>query len=182
MSQWIDPPERAEQHLLISFVDLTRFSAQSRRLGDADIAEVVDQMYRRIGAAIVAAGGRVVKFIGDASLIVFRDDAADRGVAALLALKEELDGHFSAIGWECRAAVKIHVGTAVAGPYGLAGAFDVLGNDVNTCASLHSPGVALTVEAFRKLGPELRRRFKKHTPPVCYIRSEDPRPFRYSAR
>ena len=182
MSQWIDPPERAEQHLLISFVDLTRFSAQSRRLGDADIAAAVDEMYRRIGAAIAAAGGRVVKFIGDASLIVFAADQADGAVVALLALKEELDGHLDQLGWECRAAVKVHVGTAIAGPYGLAGTFDVLGNDVNTCASLHSPGVALTVEAFRALGPELRRRFKKHTPPVCYIRSEDPRPFRYTAR
>lgn len=182
MSSWIDPPERAEQHLLIAFVDLTRFSAQSRRLGDPEIAAVMDGMYRRVGTAIGEAGGRVVKFIGDASLIVFAADAVDQGVAALLALKDELDTHFHAIGWECRAAVKVHVGTAVAGPYGLAGAFDVLGNDVNTCATLHSPGVALTVEAFRKLGPELRQRFKKHTPPVCYIRSEDPRPFRYTAR
>ena len=182
MSQWIDPPERAEQHLLISFVDLTRFTAETRRRPNLEIATVIDDMYRRIGAAIAAAGGRVVKFIGDASLIVFAEDAVDTGVSALLDLKQELDDHFHGLGWECRAAVKVHVGTAIAGPYGLAGTFDVLGNDVNTCASLHSPGVALTVEAFRKLGPELRQRFKKHTPPVCYIRSEDPRPFRYTAR
>lgn len=182
MSQWIDPPERAEQRLLISFVDLTRFSAQSRRLGDLEIATAMDQMYRRVGAAIAAAGGRVVKFIGDASLIVFPADAADTAVAALLDLKEEIDRSMREMGWECRAAVKIHVGSAVAGPYGLGGTFDVLGNDVNTCASLHSPGVALTVEAFRKLGPDLRQRFKKHTPPVCYIRAEDPRPLRYTAR
>lgn len=182
MSQWIDPPERAEHRLLISFVDLTRFSAQSRRLGDLEIAAVMDDMYRRIAGAVAAAGGRVVKFIGDASLIVFREDAADRGVSALLALKDELDRHFLELGWECRAAVKVHFGSAVAGPYGTDGTFDVLGNDVNTCASLHSPGVALSVEAFRKLSPELRARFKKHTPPVCYIRTEDPRPFRYTAR
>lgn len=182
MSQWIDPPERAEMPLLISFVDLTRFSAQSRRLGDAEIAGVMDEMYRRIGAAIAAAGGRVVKFIGDASLIVFRQEDADQGVAALLDLKEALDDYFRGLGWECRAVVKIHAGTAVAGPYGLAGTFDLLGNDVNTCAMLQSPGVALSVEAFRSLSPELRQRFKKHTPPVCYIRTQDPRPFRYTAR
>ena len=164
MSQWIDPPERAEQHLLISFVDLTRFSAETRRRPNIEIATAMEAMYRRIGTAIAAAGGRVVKFIGDASLIVFPEDAADRGVSALLELKEELDAHFQEIGWECRAAVKIHVGTAVAGPYGLAGTFDVLGNDVNTCASLHSPGVALTVEAFRALGADLRKRFKKRKP------------------
>jgi len=179
---WIDPPERAEMQLLIAFVDLTRFSAQSRRLGDRDIADVMDAMYRRVGAAIAAAGGRVVKFIGDASLIVFREEDADTGVTALLDLKQDLDGYFHGLGWECRAVVKIHAGSAVAGPYGLGDTFDLLGNDVNTCAMLQSPGVALSVEAFRSLSPELRQRFKKHTPPVCYIRTEDPRPFRYTAR
>lgn len=182
MSTWIDPSERAEMRLLISFVDLTRFSAQSRRLSDQQIADVMDEMYRRVGAAIDGAGGRVVKFIGDASLIVFHEEDADGGVTALLALKDELDGYFHGLGWECRAAVKIHAGSAVAGPYGLGRTFDLLGNDVNTCAMLQSPGVALSVEAFRSLSPELRQRFKKHTPPVCYIRTEDPRPFRYTAR
>lgn len=182
MSPWIDPPERVEQRLLIAFVDLTRYSAQSRRTGSRELADAMDEMYRRVGRAVAAGGGRVVKFIGDASMIVFADDAVDRGVAALLDLKEELDRYFLELGWECRATVKAHVGTGIAGPYGLDGAFDVLGADVNTCAAMHSPGVALTVEAFRKLGPELRQRFKKHTPPVCYIRTDDPRPFRYTAR
>ena len=182
MSSWIDPPEQAELRLLIAFVDLTRFSAQSRKLSDLAIAAVIDAMYRRVEQVIGAAGGRVVKFIGDASLIVFAEAAVDRGVEALIALKEELDRDLEGRGWDCRAMVKIHVGTAVAGPFGAAGRFDVLGNDVNTAASLHSPGVALSVEAFRKMSPELRRRFKKHTPPVTYIRCEDPRPFRYFAR
>jgi hypothetical protein len=49
---------------------------------------------------------------------------------------------------------------------------------VNTTALLDSSGVTLSVAAFRKLSPPLRRRFKKHTPPVTYIRAEDPRRFR----
>jgi hypothetical protein len=36
----------------------------------------------------------------------------------------------------------------------------------------------LTVEAFRKLSPPMRKRFKKHTPTVTYIRTEDPHRFR----
>ena len=53
---------------------------------------------------------------------------------------------------------------------------------VNTAARLDASGVTLSVEAFRKLGPELRTRFKKHTLPITYIRSEDPRRFRGTAR
>jgi hypothetical protein len=55
---------------------------------------------------------------------------------------------------------------------------DVIGKTVNPAAMLDSTGVTLSVTAFRKLGPALRRRFKKHTPPVTYIRAEDPRRLR----
>ena len=99
------------------------------------------------------AGGRVVKFMGD------------------------VDDLMESRRWDCRLTVKAHFGTAVAGPYGAAGAkrFDVIGKAVNTAAALEGSGVALSVTAFRTLGPELRRRVRKHTPPVTYIRHEDPR-------
>ena len=68
-------------------------------------------------------------------------------------------------------------GTVVAGPFGRDGdkRYDVIGKTVNVAATLDATGVALSVAAFRKLGPALRRRFKKHTPPVTYIRLEDRR-------
>ena len=68
-------------------------------------------------------------------------------------------------------------GRVVAGPSGRDGdkRYDVIGKTVNVAATLDATGVALSVAAFRKLGPELRRRFKKHTPPVTYIRLEDRR-------
>jgi len=37
-------------------------------------------------------------------------------------------------------------------------------------------------EAFRKLSPELRTRFKKHTSPVSYIRLQDQRRTRSRSR
>jgi hypothetical protein len=55
---------------------------------------------------------------------------------------------------------------------------EVLGKEVNATAMLDSMGVALSVEAFRRLDPEARKRFKKHTPPVTYIRTGDPHRFR----
>ena len=171
---------RGERSLLIAFADLTRFSFQSTLLPDAAIADGIDGLYERITARIGAAGGRVVKFIGDASLIVFPEEAADRGINALLDLKEEIDVYLSSIGWECRVMIKIHFGAVIAGPFGGAGdkRFDVIGKEVNACAMLDSTGVALSAEAFRKLEPETRKRFKKHTAPISYIRSEDPHRFR----
>src|SRR5207248_2611833 len=112
---------RAEVPLLLAFVDLTRFAAQSERVGDAELAEVIDAYYEQVAAAIEAAGGRIVKFIGDAALIVFPEEAVDRGVQALLDLKEAIDRSMEARGWQCRLAVKAHFGSAIARPFGAAG-------------------------------------------------------------
>jgi class 3 adenylate cyclase len=173
------PDQRTETPLLVAFLDLTRFMLQSQRVSDTELAETLDAYYERMASAADAAGGRMVKFFGDGGLMVFEEQAVDRGVAALLELKEEIDGLMRERGWDCKLTIKAHYGTAVAGRFGAAGAkrYDVLGKAVNTAATLNATGVTLSVEAFRKLGPELRRRFKKHTASVTYIRNEDPRRF-----
>ena len=171
---------RAEVPLLIAFADLTRFAATAATVEDAELATTVDAFYERVGARIDAAGGVVIKFIGDAALIVFDAEHVDAGVEALLSLKEDVDRFFEQKGWPCRLVVKAHFGAAVAGPFGTASEkrFDVLGKAVNTAAMLDSTGLALSADAFRKLRPETRRRFKKHTPTITYIRTEDPHRFR----
>jgi hypothetical protein len=104
-----------------------------------------------------------------------------RSWRSAVALKQSVDALMAARGWDCRLAMKIHFGPAGAGPFGPAGAkrFDVAGKDVNTPATLPSGGVTVSVAAFRKLGPSLRQRFKKHTAPLTYIRTEDPRRLRW---
>lgn len=175
-----DVATRVERTLLVAFIDLTGFAMQSTRVPDDELAEVVDGYYEIVAASIADAGGRVVKFIGDGVLIVFDADDADRGVTALLALKDDVDRYLEARGWPCRLLVKAHVGPVIAGPYGARGdkRFDVIGKTVNTAAMIDAAGVALSAEAFRKLSPETRQRFKKHTWPTTYIRVEDPHKFR----
>jgi class 3 adenylate cyclase len=168
---------RSEISLLVVFADLSRFGVQSQRVGDAEVAESLEAFYEQVGASVALAGGRVVKCLGDAVLLVFDEAHVDRGVETLLALKDAVDRAMARRGWECRLLVKAHFGAVIAGPFGPAGdqRWDVLGKTVNTAAALPATGIALSVAAFRKLGPALRRRFKKHTPPVTYIRLEDRR-------
>jgi len=167
---------RREVPLLIAFVDLTRFQAQSQRATDEEIAATLEVYYEQLGAAVRAAGGTVVKCMGDAALLVFPATGVDRGVEALLALKDSVDRLMADRRWECRLIVKVHFGTVIAGLYGPADEkrYDVIGRAVNTAALLETTGVTLSVEAFRRLGSELRARFKKHTAPITYIRTVDP--------
>lgn len=168
---------RGEHPLVVAFLDLKGYAAQAARITDAELAEHIDGYYSRITERVTAAGGHVVKFIGDGALVVFHRDSADAAVEALLALKAELDDWLDQLGWSCTLLVKIHAGDVIVGPFG--GRLDVIGREVNAAAMLDSTGVALSVPAFRALGAELRTRFRKHTPPVTYIRHEDPRRFRY---
>jgi adenylate cyclase len=181
MSEPLTAADRlTEVTLLVAFIDLTGFALHSTRVDDSEIAEVLDGYYQMVASHVSAAGGRAVKYMGDGTLVVFDAGDADRGVAALLDLKLEIDRYLASRGWDCRATVKAHVGSAIAGPYGPPGdrRFDVIGKTVNTAAMLETSGVALSTEAFRTLSPAVRQRFKKHTWPVTYIRVEDPRKFR----
>jgi adenylate cyclase len=167
--------EFPEVQLLVVFTDLDRFTAQVGRVESAEAARVMNAYYELTGSTIRECGGQVVKFIGDATLAVFPPEAADRGVLGLLELKEAADRFMADHGWDCRLTVKVHFGPVVAGHFG-AGPdqrYDVLGGTVNVAARLHSAGFALSAEAFRRLAPATRKRFKKHTPPVTYIRLED---------
>lgn len=169
---------RVETSLLIAFADLTRFMVNASRTPDAELAELMDGWYERVGARLKPAGGRVVKFIGDATLAVFPETGADAAVEALLALRHDSQTYFASRGWDSKLVVKLHLGTVVAGPFGVAGdkRFDVIGSEVNTAARLSSTGFAMSPEAFRKLSPPARKAFKKHTPPVTYIPLGDARP------
>jgi class 3 adenylate cyclase len=172
------PPAPTVVPLLIAFADLTHYGAESSRLDDRRLAEIMDEFYERVSARIEAGGGTVVKFLGDAALVVFPEERVDHGIAALLELKREIDAFFEDLGWPSRLLVKAHFGTVVAGPFGAARdkRFDLVGRNVNIAATLDTRSFALSVEAFRQLAPETRKRFKKHTPPITYIPVEARRP------
>jgi class 3 adenylate cyclase len=161
---------------LVAFLDLTRYAVQIERLEDLDVAAVMAEYYELVGRSVRAANGKVVKFIGDAAIAVFPDTSVDAGVLALLALKTAVDRFMASRKWECTLVVGAHYGTVASGLFGEGEdqRYDVLGKTVNVTARLESAGVALSVEAFRQLSPAVRQRFKKHTPPITYIRLEDP--------
>ena len=123
--------------------------ALAEDIGDQPAGGVV---HRRVGelrvAAVEGVGGRLVKFVGDGALAVFEPPLVDAAVEMLLELKDDVDRFFSERSWECRAAVKVHFGSVVAGQFGSGAAerFDVLGKQVNTAATLTGPGVAIPSE------------------------------------
>jgi adenylate cyclase len=172
----------SEVPVLVVFTSFNRYTAQVDGLPDLEVARVMAEYYQLAESVVDSVGGTVVKFIGDAMLAAFPTEAVDRGVLAMLSLKVAADRFMTEKGWECRLVVKAHYGPVAAGHFGSARRYDVLGKTVNVAARLEASGVALSAEAFRRLSPEVRRHFKKHTPPITYIRQEDAHRPRWAKR
>lgn len=157
--------------LLISFFDLTNFAKMAKSKSDLDIFTFISEYYELIGEKVEAAGGIIVKFMGDGGIIVFPESLADQGVTALHTIKKEIDAWLSEKEIASKMHVKVNFGEVVCGKIGTKTKkhFDIFGGEVNKTAMLKTHGFSLTPQAFRILSPESRKLFKKHTPPMRYI-------------
>jgi class 3 adenylate cyclase len=154
----------------VVFSDLSAFQRFARNQSEEQLFSVLTEYYELVG-------DKVVKFVGDATLLVFPADGFDDGVLALRELKERGDQFFAMRSEICRHTIKAHFGPVCCGAVGTRDdkRFDVFGLAVNTAALLPSTGLALTPQVFRRLAPETRRYFKKCTPPTIYISIDDDR-------
>ena len=129
---------RKPTRLVIAFTDLSRFKTVPGRVSDAELADTMDDYYRLVTTVVEQSKGRVVKFIGDAALVVFPGDRPDDAVRALHTLRVESDRFMVDRDWECRFTAKAHIGDVVAGDFGPKGTkrYDIMGRDVNATAML----------------------------------------------
>ena len=163
--------EVSQSDCLIAFSDLAGFSSAVRGLDELALFQTMSDYFEYLGQTVEEAGGTLIKCMGDAALFMFPESCADAGVKALWRLCREGDQWLLAHGLKCCHYIKVHFGPVVTGPMGAKGSkrFDVYGHTVNVAATLQSSGLALTAQAFRKLSPQTRKLFKKHTPPITYI-------------
>jgi adenylate cyclase len=166
-SRALDSPIQA--NALVAMCDCSRFMQSSKGRSSAELFADLNDFYLLTEDAIQAAGGLVVKFMGDAALVVFPEELADQGIMALLELKASVDRWIQhrAIGNSLH--VNVHFGEVTLGKMGRAGNLDMIGETVAIAATLGSRSFGLSQQAFRQLTPEHRQRFQKFTPPVMYL-------------
>lgn len=172
---WYDIHEPIQTDLLIGFYDLTGYTRLCRDEDDRMILELMTGYFSLTGSIIANDNGILIKTIGDAGLAAFPATDIDRGVLAFRRVKSEGDAWLAEQGLPSRGVVKLNFGPVACGLVGAPGReqFDTYGHTVNTAALVESNGFAMTPRVFRKLSPETRKLFKKHTPPVTYIALED---------
>ena len=164
-----------QKNLLVAFCDLTNYAKISRRVDEIELFKYLTRVYEIIGEIIESSGGQIIKFIGDAALITFEENDIDKGIIALKKLKTEIDSYNQKAKYESQLIIKAHFGQIICGMAGTKNRknYDIFGNVVNIAAMLPSNGYTISVEVFRKLKPETRKLFIKHTPPITYYESNN---------
>lgn len=156
---------------LVAFFDLTSFTQLAQQRSSLEVFQLLNEIYEFSGDIIEAAGGTVIKYIGDAGLVMFAKDNVDAGVIAMKQVQEQGDEWLKKRNIRSRIFVKIHYGPLIYGPLGSRTdkRVDIIGNTVNTAALLKTNGFAMSAQVFRKLAPSTRKLFKKHSLPITYI-------------
>ena len=173
---WHDISKPTELDLLVGFYDLNGYTKLCARTPAHEILDAMTGYFDFTGRIIAEANGILVKTMGDAGLVAFLADESDQAIMACLRTKYEGEAWLARHGINTQANFKLHVGSVACGRVGAPGRaiFDVYGRTVNTAALVESRGFAMTPQAFRSLSAETRKLFKKHTPPVTYIATDEP--------
>ena len=137
------------REVTILFADLRGFTTMSEKLTAPELVALLNRYLDRMSAAIEAQGGIIDKFIGDAIMALFGApvtlrDAADRAVAAALAMEQALVTLNTELAAEGRPPLAIGVGIntahVVAGNIGSQRRlnYSVIGDGVNVAARLQA--------------------------------------------
>ncbi|MDJ0779333.1 MAG: adenylate/guanylate cyclase domain-containing protein [Gammaproteobacteria bacterium] len=138
-------------HAALWFSDLRNFTELSETLDPAQLIGMLNDYFEFVGAAAAARGGEILRFIGDAMLIVFPIDAhQDTSLACNAALDAALDARNTLASLNHRRrrqglpaiefGVGLNVGEVVYGNVGSLDRLDftVMGTAVNRAARLES--------------------------------------------
>jgi len=151
---------------LVAIVDQAQFMANSRGRPSAAVFAELNEFYLLTERVIAAADGLVIKFMGDAALIVFPAELADLGITTLLNLKAETDAWFRVRRIASTLHVNVHFGEVTLGKMGTIDRLDGIGETVNECALLPHRGFTLSEPAYAHLSPDQQQAFVRAAPPA----------------
>ncbi|TQM52677.1 class 3 adenylate cyclase [Arcticibacter tournemirensis] len=147
----------------VMFVDICGFTAITEKVPANAVVNLINTLFDKIVKEIIALGGHVDKFMGDAVMAVFRGDYhLDRAIDAALAVREQLEGAEEITAgdrtFKPEISVGINSGEMISGNIGSASLrrldYTVIGDSVNLAQRLQSaakPGqIIITEEVYEK--------------------------------
>ena len=165
----------ASRTLVILVADLEGFAKAFKTRTDAHMASFLDRYYSVAEDTIREAGGRIVKFIGDAVLAAFPESDAARAVSGATSLRRDVERIGREMGIPVRLGVSVHMGPVVEAELGRGSSRrgDVIGRAVNQTFLLgRGGGIRISEPVYRKLPSDERTPWSKNKPPAVYVLDE----------
>jgi adenylate cyclase len=146
----------------VVFIDICSFTKISENETPDTVVKLLNSYFDIIVKEIIAQGGYIDKFIGDAIMAVFRGDYhLDRAIDACLAVRKRIEEQpaLEAIGYKPKVSIGINSGEMISGNIGSANLrrldYTVIGDIVNTAQRLQSvagPGqIIINQSAYEKI-------------------------------
>jgi adenylate cyclase len=161
----------SEQKLVLFTVDLAGYARASAGMDALAVARLLDDWYRRCARVVAEAGGRLVKFMGDACLATFPEDRALAAVDAAITLRRDLASLCVEHGVRVDLAGRVHTAVVAAGEFGPDDdlRYDVLGSGVNHLFMMGGgPGIRISEPVYRQLPNERRGAWDRQKAPATY--------------
>ncbi|RYY90856.1 MAG: adenylate/guanylate cyclase domain-containing response regulator [Chitinophagaceae bacterium] len=127
----------------VLFIDICSFTAISESAPANTVVRLLNKYFDVMVKEILAQGGHIDKFIGDAVMAVFRGEYhLDRAVEAALSVRKLIEALPEEDGFSPRVAIGINSGEVISGNIGSASLkrldYTVIGDVVNTAQRLQS--------------------------------------------
>ena len=151
-----DITQPTECEVVVATADIAGFAKACRNRPEQDAFKMLDEFYELVGHVVHRAGGKLVKFMGDAALMIFPADKAPEAIVALRDLQTRAQGIWADFHTTCHVRIAAHVGSVICGPLGAAGdkRFDVIGSIVNELFLMRHQKEFNLSEELKKIVPE----------------------------
>jgi class 3 adenylate cyclase len=160
------PQEEQRKQVTVLFADVAGFTGLSERMDVEDVTGLVNALWQRLDAVIIAHGGKIDKHIGDAVMALWgvgeaREDDPERAIRAALEIQavaaDTLQSGYEQVAGEAlktlQLRIGIHTGPVLLSVVGITHEFTAMGDTVNTANRVYQiapPGeVVITHETYR---------------------------------
>jgi class 3 adenylate cyclase len=153
----------------VMFIDVCGFTAITEKIPPNEVVTLLNGIFDKIVKEIIAQGGHVDKFMGDAVMAVFRGDYhLDRAIDVALAVKEQINTIEATIEgdktYRPEISIGINSGEMVSGNIGSASLrrldYTVIGDEVNVAQRLQTIATAGQIIITEKVYLKARESFK----------------------
>jgi adenylate cyclase len=137
-----------EQTLVMGLAHVTKYARACEARPNSEVFDMLSEYYDVAARFAAAAGGRVVKWMGDGVLLAFPDGAARSAISALEEFRSAASELWRDFDANCAVEINVHVGRVAAGDFGqgVDRHFDVVGKAVNELFVMPWDGLRLSAE------------------------------------